>query len=1296
MRVPRLNLFYCLLLGVGLMPGLSSRAQGSTDTANTIAHVSIASPTAASLGKYGDIPVSYHTGIPQIEIPIYSVKSGSLQLPIGLSYHAGGLKVQELASWVGAGWSLNAGGAITRTVVGAPDDRGYSSTLTTKGHYTHLGYNSYYNDEALNSVENNLTKGVEDGEPDLYFFNFGRYTGKFYFNDDRTPVLVPEQDFKIQPTLASGYGFTGFVITTPDGVRYYFGHSGNNGPLDPVELTNPSTAQNGQGNTTAANSSWFLNKILSADGMDSITLNYTQENYSYYAVATYPVPNINYLNTSSGFDFIWGMNVTKNVVQGVRLSQINFANGSVTFTRAASPRSDLSNSGGIFTTPYMTDGANTSSYALGSISISTNNGFCKKDSFFTSYFYDPSSLPVSSGSFYFQYNGDSLRSDAYRLRLDSIRETSCDASQQVPPYRFTYFSEPVPRRLGFGIDHWGYSNGVTTNTSLVPTFTQFVSGAPQVTAGANRDASWPSMRGGALQQITYPTGGTTSFDFEPKNVYSWTSSVLQDSSLRNLAAMAPGQSNKYQALDFWVANGPYGTTNCTLDVDFNPTGAPGDPDIKIYASDSSLVYSSGYIVISNFHQQLTLQPGHYMAVIEYTGNFVPDRIAALHVGQYINHVQTTTQTVGGLRIKTVSHSDAMGTTPIVTSYNYTGGGSITQGTLYSRPVYVQILRNDQNKLVWSPVMPGINSNGCASIDGYNAHYFYISGGSIQPMSTVQGENFGYNEVDVSQTGNGHTVYRYYSSGLWGQSVSDVCVRSITQSSLCDASIPTYPAAPIPFEFMRDELQYEGVFNESGQLLKETYHYPQYVGNPLTTPAHIGTNMPGLASFTEYQLQTSKKVRDSTVTFAYDPSSGTRLTMTAATYFSSPYHHQPTQSVSSTSTGDVLTTKSTYAMDLRIPSCDAIPDSLPYYQAAVHNDTVWLYANIDACSPQTNDETSCRLAIFSQFELKLAADRQNFIRYRRRSYAADSTNLLNTCYLNAMATADTLLKPVLRLQNAFINPSIEVSSWRNTSLLHAAFTRYDTATSPVGFVYPGRTKLINLQAPSISFTTAAISGNTIAKDSRYVDETFYFFSDGNARQVISRDGIANSYIWDYANKEPIAKVVNATVDQIAYTSFEADGNGSWTIPSGTRDNSAAMTGGSSYNLTSGSISRSGLSSGSIYIVSYWSKTGSAYTISGSTHTIQGKTINGFTYFEHTVTGVSSVTVSGSGDIDELRLYPSASQMTTYTYNPGIGISSQCDVNNRITYYFYDALGRLHYLKDQDGNIVKTIDYHYMGQ
>jgi hypothetical protein len=75
---------------------------------------------------------------------------------------------------------------------------------------------------------------------------------------------------------------------------------------------------------------------------------------------------------------------------------------------------------------------------------------------------------------------------------------------------------------------------------------------------------------------------------------------------------------------------------------------------------------------------------------------------------------------------------------------------------------------------------------------------------------------------------------------------------------------------------------------------------------------------------------------------------------------------------------------------------------------------------------------------------------------------------------------------------------------------------------------------------------------------------------------------------------------------------------------------------------------------------------------------------------------TITVSGSGTIDELRLYPKGAFMTTYTYAPLIGITSQCDLNNRISYYEYDSVGRLSLIRDQDKNIVKQICYNYAGQ
>ena len=71
----------------------------------------------------------------------------------------------------------------------APDDRGNSiGSNVVAGHYTDFGFNSYLNTGPNNTgVPDDITftRGQKDGEPDLYFFNFGTYSGKFYFNDEK-------------------------------------------------------------------------------------------------------------------------------------------------------------------------------------------------------------------------------------------------------------------------------------------------------------------------------------------------------------------------------------------------------------------------------------------------------------------------------------------------------------------------------------------------------------------------------------------------------------------------------------------------------------------------------------------------------------------------------------------------------------------------------------------------------------------------------------------------------------------------------------------------------------------------------------------------------------------------------------------------------------------------------------------------------------------------------------------------------------------------------------------------------
>ena len=83
---------------------------------------SFPSPIATSFGIYGDISVSQYTGIPQIEIPLYTIKCKGLEIPIGISYHIASVRLNSHPGWVGLGWDLRVGGVITREQRGIIDE----------------------------------------------------------------------------------------------------------------------------------------------------------------------------------------------------------------------------------------------------------------------------------------------------------------------------------------------------------------------------------------------------------------------------------------------------------------------------------------------------------------------------------------------------------------------------------------------------------------------------------------------------------------------------------------------------------------------------------------------------------------------------------------------------------------------------------------------------------------------------------------------------------------------------------------------------------------------------------------------------------------------------------------------------------------------------------------------------------------------------------------------------------------------------------------------------------------------
>ena len=515
----------CFVIAAGIKSNAQTTAASNLKNAYNPMYPS---PTAASLGKYSDIPVSYHTGVPNISVPLYTVTEGSLQLPISLSYHAAGIRVDEVASNVGLGWSLNAGGMISRTVNGGPDegnpnvggfsprkgwgfykDGGFPTeivqcdTMPSRNFYGPNGYCPppytsckpccyYYHDAATGAI---------DIEPDIYSFNVNGYSGKFFFDANRNVHMVEENDIYVKPINSPNY-FSAWMIITPDGVKYYFGNFGGNNATekayaDPIGLFLDFDEM-------IANTTWYLTRIESPGGERWITIQYEDEYYSFgnrQGHTYYP-----FENGGDNPNNISNRPLAVSYVQGKRVKTITTSSGftTVEFLSSLGGREDLNMAND---NRYTNLQQNSAAKSIVGVEI-TSSGLTKKFNFNQDYF-------IAS-----QYQCTGCPSDANfdapqarkRLRLNSVVET--DGTNQLPPYLFYYNGTGLPTRYSLGRDAHGYYNGANGNDGWIQNGTQIANYSTVYNTGDNRLPSEYEMKAGVLTVMVHPLGRTTGFEYE--------------------------------------------------------------------------------------------------------------------------------------------------------------------------------------------------------------------------------------------------------------------------------------------------------------------------------------------------------------------------------------------------------------------------------------------------------------------------------------------------------------------------------------------------------------------------------------------------------------------------------------------------------------------------------------------------------------------------------------------------------------------------------------------------------------
>jgi hypothetical protein len=460
----------------------------------TLKNIIPPSPEASAFIKYGNYQIGAYTGRPDINIPLYEIQTNKLSLPVTLNYDETGIRVNEMASWVGMNWSLDAGGMISRVVIGEPDIINSTTYEALPPRADQIVDDQNYFNYLRSLVENDVMYPTNhpDAEPDRYYYSFKGHSGSFVFDRDRNIMQIPKTSLKITVTG----NMDGFNIIDETGATYVFSSTESTESFIYSGAGQFPDAKNNPFSSTSRiqKTAFYLSEIISNDGLEHIYFTYENEttaakddNYSetfgpkYNQGTQFP--------TSNYHEYRW--NATQRVITIPRLKAINFPNGKLEFIRVSGRQDDAGGSS-----------------RLDEINVyqKINNVYTKLKSFkfIQGYYYSSVTYAQNSGL-------PNVTDDRYRLRLDAIKLKDA-AGSEISDYEFSYNTGILPPKTSCSQDWWGYYNGAP-NSTLVPATTVF-NGVQFSIGSADRNSNETYMKAGILEKITYPTGGYTVFETE--------------------------------------------------------------------------------------------------------------------------------------------------------------------------------------------------------------------------------------------------------------------------------------------------------------------------------------------------------------------------------------------------------------------------------------------------------------------------------------------------------------------------------------------------------------------------------------------------------------------------------------------------------------------------------------------------------------------------------------------------------------------------------------------------------------
>lgn len=1168
--------------------------------------------------------VNLQTGSATFSLPMFNWQDhkSNLHTVVALSYNSGnGLKTSEVASNVGTGWSLVAGGVVTRMQVGEPDDQVAHGSATETDLTKYPDGYIYASKKAIDGCPEALTKYpiykhknqlykqhnsvAEDRELDYFSFQFNGKSGLFVLKKMQNGagsttgpdegVMLGDSKIKITfqrdislPLQGIRATITAFFIQDVDGLIYKFSKHSYSKLLKTQYCDKYVTHKKDQPNFKEDHTyfqadflsheipndrlldGWYLTEIKDPLTLRRVTLTYDSLNINSYAgtqLSHTKTPGKEYAVVSH----------RRSITLTPVLTSIVYPDGHVVSFLNNHARQDLAGGKGTSQVDITYNGRHISRYIL-QLTYFIGNRYGK---------------PVSE-----------YQKRVARLCLKSVQKIGVDLKEDSPPYAFDYYTgsnaldDVVPEPFSYFKDIWGYYNGSNS-----------------------RD-----FKNGDVETIP---------------------AKLTNNDIKGLCYLREGAGNSSVAV--------------------NPKNG--------YAKNGLLkqiIYPTGGALTYTYAQNWGLLFGQYQAV----GGV---------------HVDSTKSTDGG------GSSNGCGN-PVVTLYNYvTDGGQSSLWGLEDpvRSVAMTSVYEPKEKKYKNPLFGGGLFGSC--------YYKYRYPGILSVEQATNLSSFmQFMEAAGPALGVMGTVSTVMSAVKWMGNVAkplvvvsviiDVIVGLYTAITTCFVSPDKTVAStlfynydlnsvsPLPTQFKRVEVvENPGTIGKTVHEFTSDEQYPVWhLANPgFSTRQRFAAWDYGLPLKTTVYNAAGSKVKE-TIN-EYDTSHRKRP---AVLQGKEVWNQFESNLVSCKC--NVTTTRSQKNTDWANPTLYTASYATSHGDMDVVQYTYYTgRRNLVRTTEKTYNESTPSAFVSGVTEYSYDPDNYEIASVGTYASNGDLTKKTITYayqWYSVMAQHNILTLPVYT-ETHFTPASTGISKLLSVS--RTQFVQLQTGAFKPSVLYE---KSFALPADY------ALASNTPER----AVKTFTYDTQGNLTGVKDEGGRVVSNLYDYDDKYVTATVINGdpVTDKCFYTSFETSSAGGWSATGGSPAyiNGPAPTGNRGLNLNGSTVSASGLTGGQEYRLSFWST--SALSVSGvSSPVVSGPTLNGLTYYEYTIpANQTTVSLSGNAVIDELRLYPKKARMSTVTYDPLIGKTSECDQNNRITYYEYDNLGRMRFIKDEKRNIVKMFEYN----